>query len=232
GTYTATYVDNDSVNRQEKTTYYHIHFDKKNSTEQFDLYPDYIVSTKGGGETAANPDKYHYWNKDIFAYISATDNPDKSGDTAQFRPSVPLALHDTAFFSKGYLVLDSVIINPNNTRFHFSPRDTALVAKVSVVTRDSMRYTAYPALFIRDNMPNFLNDTVFAQNLALRFDKVEGKKVELGIKESSRMVPFVALKVLVFPQISLLWIGTLIMITGFIVSIVWRRRQAALTVSR
>jgi cytochrome c-type biogenesis protein CcmF len=232
GAYTATYVNNDSVNRRQKTTYYQIHFEKKNSPEQFDLYPDYVVSTKGGGETAANPDKRHYWNKDIFAYISATDNPDKSGDTAQFRPSNPLGLHDTAFYSKGYIVLDSVLINPANGKYHFAPTDTALVAKVSVVTRDSMRYTAYPALFIKDNMANFLNDTVFAQDLALRFDKLTGKKIELGIKESSQMVPFVALKVLVFPQISLLWIGTIIMIIGFIVSIIWRKRQAALTVSR
>jgi cytochrome c-type biogenesis protein CcmF len=61
---------------------------------------------------------------------------------------------------------------------------------------------------------------------------VEGRKIELGIKESSQMVPFVALKVLEFPQISVLWIGTIIMIIGFVISIVWRRRQNALTVSR
>jgi cytochrome c-type biogenesis protein CcmF len=232
GVYTATYVNNDSVDTRSKITYYHIHFDKKDSKEQFDLYPDYIVSTKGGGETSANPDKYHYWNKDIFAYITATDNPDKSGDTAQFRPSDLLAPGDTAYFSKGYLVLDSIAVNPNNGRFHFAPTDTALVAKVSVVTRDSMRYVAYPALYMKDGVGHFANDTVFAQNLALQFDRVEGRKIELGIKESSEMVPFVALKVLEFPQISILWIGTIIMIIGFVMSIVWRRRQAALTVSR
>ena len=45
---------------------------------------------------------------------------------------------------------------------------------------------------------------------------------------SSTMVPFVALKVLEFPQINILWIGTIIMIIGFVMSILWRRRQAAL----
>ena len=232
GKYTATYVNNDSVNTKSKTTYYQIHFDRKDGKEQFDLYPDYIISTKGGGETSANPDKYHYWNKDIFAYISATDNPDKSGDTAQFRPSALLAPGDTAYFSKGYLVLDSIGVNPNNAKYHFGPSDTAVMAKVSVVTRDSMRYVAYPALYMKDGVGHFANDTVFAQDLALRFDRVEGRKIELGIKESSQMVPFVALKVLEFPQISVLWIGTIIMIIGFIISILWRRRQAALTVSR
>jgi cytochrome c-type biogenesis protein CcmF len=231
GVYTATYVGNDSVDKYGNITYYHVHFDRKDSQEQFDLYPDYLFSRKGGGETAANPDKRHYWDKDVFVYISAVSNQDKN-DTAQFRPSGLLGPGDTAYFSKGYLVLDSVAVNPNNAKFHFGPTDTAIVAKVSVVTRDSMRYVAWPALYVKDGAWHFANDTVFAQNLALQFDKVEGRKIELGIKESQQMVPFVALKVLEFPQIGVLWIGTIIMIIGFVISIVWRRRQAELTVSR
>ena len=230
GRYTATYVNHDSVDAGSKTTYYRIHFEKKGSTEQFDLFPNFILSTKGQGTPSPNPDKYHYWNKDIFAYVNATDNPDKSGDTAQFRPSDPLALRDTAFFSKGFIILDSVVVNPNNDKYHFARTDTALMARVTIITRDSMRYTAYPLLYIRDNIPHYLNDTVFAQDLALRFDKVvDGRKIELGIKESEQMVPFIALKVLEFPQINILWIGTVIMIIGFVMSILWRRRQASLS---
>jgi cytochrome c-type biogenesis protein CcmF len=230
GPYTATYISNDSVDERSKTTYFRIHFDKKGGTEQFDLFPNFIYATKGQGTPSPNPDKYHYWNKDIFGYVNATDNPDKSGDTAQFRPSDAMALHDTAFYSKGFIILDSVIINPNDGKYHFEKTDTALMAKVTVFTKDSMRYTAYPLLYVKNNIPHFLNDTVFAQDLALRFDKVvEGKKIELGIKESEQMVPFIALKVVEFPQINLLWIGAIIMITGFIMSILWRRRQAGLS---
>jgi cytochrome c-type biogenesis protein CcmF len=91
-----------------------------------------------------------------------------------------------------------------------------------------MRYTASPGFYLKDNVPVYLNDTVFAQDLAFRFNRVvEGRKIELGIKESTSMLPFVALKVLEFPQINILWIGTILMIIGFIMSIVWRRQQAA-----
>jgi cytochrome c-type biogenesis protein CcmF len=58
---------------------------------------------------------------------------------------------------------------------------------------------------------------------------VDGKKIELGIKESEQMVPFIALKVVEFPQINLLWIGAIIMISGFVISILWRRRQSGLS---
>ena len=57
----------------------------------------------------------------------------------------------------------------------------------------------------------------------------DGRKIELGIKESQQMVPFIALKVLEFPQVSLVWIGTIIMIIGFVMSILWRRRQSGLS---
>jgi cytochrome c-type biogenesis protein CcmF len=38
------------------------------------------------------------------------------------------------------------------------------------------------------------------------------------------MVPFVSLKVYMFPQINLVWIGVLIMMTGFVMSIINRRK--------
>ena len=227
GKYWATYVGDDSIDQRQRITYYQIHIEKKDGSEQFDLYPNFLRSIKTQDQPTPNPDKRHYWDKDIFSYISAT-NADLKADTGSFRSSV-LALRDTAYYSKGYVVLDSVELNPSNTKYHFGRGDTALVAKVTVVSRDSMRYTAYPALYIKDNRPQYLNDTIFAQDLALRFNMITpDKKFDLGLKESADMVPFIALKVLEFPQIGLLWLGTIIMIIGFVISILWRRKQARL----
>ena len=101
------------------------------------------------------------------------------------------------------------------------------MASVTVVSRDSMRYHAMPLLYIKNNEAHYIADTVFAQNLALVLGKVSDKnRIELRVKESSGMVPFVALKVYEFPQINVLWIGTIIMIIGFVMSIV---RRAKLT---
>jgi cytochrome c-type biogenesis protein CcmF len=225
GAWWTTYIGNDSVDERSKTTYYRVHFEKKDGGEQFDLYPNYIKVTKGQDGVSFNPDKRHYLGGDIFTYITyaAAGN---DNDTAQFRSTV-LGVRDTAYYSKGYMVLDSVMVNPNNDRFHFMRGDTALVARVRVVGRDSTEYMAYPGFYLKDNVPHYINDTIFRQNLALRFNMVTAdRKFDLGVKESEDMVPFIALKVLEFPQIGLLWLGTLIMITGFIMSILWRRRQA------
>ncbi len=228
GKYWATYVNSDSADQRSKTTYYQIHLQKKDGSVSFDLYPDMMKVTKGQQGNSANPDKYHYWDRDIFAYISATENPEQSNqDTISYK-NYPLAVHDTAYYSKGFIVLDSVVIDPHTDKYHFTRSDTALEAVLTVMDRDSMRYTARPVLYFKDNEARFLEDTVFAQNLAFRFNRiVDGRKVELGIKESAAMIPFVALKVLEFPQIGILWLGAILMIIGFIMSIVASLRRSA-----
>jgi cytochrome c-type biogenesis protein CcmF len=224
--YWATYQGDDSLDQQSQTRYYRIHFEEKKTNHAFDLYPNMIKNTKGMEGGTPNPDKYHYWNRDIFMYITGVSQHDEQNDTAEFEPQA-LKLKDTAFYSRGYMILDTVIRNPNNAKYHFAPNDTALMAKITVVSRDTMRYTATPLIYVKDNQPHFLNDTVFAQDLALRFNKItEDQKIELGMKESSEMVPFLAVKVLEFPQINILWFGTIIMIIGFVMSLLWRRRQA------
>ena len=51
---------------------------------------------------------------------------------------------------------------------------------------------------------------------------MDDRKIELQVKESSRMVPFVALKVYEFPHINILWIGIIIMVVGIIMSMLRR----------
>ncbi|HVW62684.1 MAG TPA: cytochrome c-type biogenesis CcmF C-terminal domain-containing protein, partial [Puia sp.] len=225
GKYWTTFIDADSVDPRSKAQYFHIRFEKKDGSRNFDLYPHWLKSNKGQQQISANPDKYHYVDRDIFTYITAADNPEqRRDDTVRFK-SNPVGIGDTVFYSKGLIILDSIVVNPG--KYHFGSGDTALMARLTIMSKDSMRYSATPVYYVKDNQPQFIYDTVFAQNLAFRFNGLsEGRKIDLGIKESSAMIPFVALKVYEFPQINILWIGTIIMIIGFIMSLVWRRRQA------
>ncbi|PWT73959.1 MAG: cytochrome c assembly protein [Bacteroidetes bacterium] len=228
GRYWATYVSNDSLNESGTTTYFKIHMQDKRSKEEFNLYPFLIKATKGQQGFAFNPSKHHYWDRDIFSYISAVDNGEN--DTTSFK-SHPVSVHDTVFYSKGYMILDKIEANPNNSRYHFTSQDTAIVANIRIISRDSLQYNAMPALFIKNNQSNFITDTVFTQNLVLGIGSLlPDHKIELRVKESSDMIPFVALKVYEFPHINILWLGTLIMIIGFVMSIV-RRIRTRLTVA-
>jgi cytochrome c-type biogenesis protein CcmF len=225
GKYYATYISNDSVNPAGNIIYFKVNFQDKETGESFDLWPNLIKNTKGVENFSNNPDKQHYLDRDIFTYISYANILDKQRDTSSGFKVFPVSLHDTIFYSRGMMILDTVLVNPTIGKYHFSKSDTALLAQIRVISRDSQQYTMSPLLYVKDNMIHRVSDTLFAQNLAVQLGSViENRKIQLLMKESSDMVPFVSLKVYMFPQINLVWIGVLVMMTGFIMSIVKRRK--------
>lgn len=224
GRYNATFVHSDSTNESGTVMYFKVNLKKKDTKEEFNLYPNLIRNTKGQEGFSNNPDSKHYWNKDIFSYISSAYNMDKEEDTTTFQ-TYPVDINDSIFYSNGYMVLNKVVPNPSNDKYTFTPEDTALMADITVVNREGLKYQASPVFYVKNNQAQYIVDTVFAQNLAIGFSRVlENQKIELQVKESGALVPYVSLKVYEFPFINVLWFGTILMITGFTMSILRRIR--------
>jgi cytochrome c-type biogenesis protein CcmF len=222
GNYWVTYDNKDSANEFGNITYFKINFEHKKTGERFSLYPNFIKATKGQQGASGNPDSRHYWDRDIFSYVSAS-SADDGNDTAQFRKHT-VKVKDTIFYSKGYMILNDISLNPSNTKHIIHPNDTLIVADLSIVANDSMKYRSTPAIFWKGVNSRLIFDTIFAQDLAIGFTSVDNSThaVEIQVKESAKMVPFVSLKVYEFPHINLLWTGTIIMVIGFAISV--RRR--------
>lgn len=219
GKYHATFVNSDSTNASGTVMFFKINMKKKDGKHEFDLYPNLIRNTKGQEGFSNNPDSKHYWNKDIFSYISYADNMDKESDTVQFK-SYPVDINDTIFYSNGFMTLNKVVPNPSNDKYKFTPADTALMADITVTTKEGLSYPARPLFYVKDNQAKFVVDTIYAQNMAVGFSRVlDNRKIEIQVKESSRLVPFVALKVYQFPFINVLWLGIFVMMIGFSMSI-------------
>ena len=71
---------------------------------------------------------------------------------------------------------------------------------------------------------NQIDDTVYAQNLFIKFAGVtsDQAKLKIGVKESDKMIDFVTLKAYIFPYINLVWLGLIIMAVGLVMSIIRR----------
>jgi cytochrome c-type biogenesis protein CcmF len=223
GKYWVTY-DADSLSNNNTITWFKLNFENKKNKERFSLYPHYIKATKGQQGSSPNPDSKHYLHKDIYTYISYPGTSlEEKEDTAQFRKH-QVKLNDTLYYSSGYMILNAVNLNPTGTKYNIGPSDTMVVADITVYSADSMKYKATPAINLKGTEGRFMFDTVFSQNLAIGFTSINTpeRSFELQVKESAKMVPFVALKVYEFPFINLLWLGTIIMLTGTAMSI--RRR--------
>ena len=229
GPYMVTYIS-DSAAKQKDRVFYKIHFKKTSdlsgNKKNEDFYLNEDVYRMNGNGLSSHPGSRHYFNHDLFTYISMTSVKTSDDDTAKFAMH-EMNIGDTAFFARGYMVLKNIEKNPDNGRLNFTPTDTALGAELMVYSKDSSVYKAYPALFISDNDIHFIDDTIPRENLYFRLGGIAtDKKFKIGIKESDALTDFITLKAYIFPYINLVWAGLLIMIGGFIISLS-RRIKAA-----
>ena len=229
GPYKVTYLK-DSLGHEKGRRFYEVLFERKDPAtqkmlERFTLYPDVYIMKDNN--MSSNPDTRAYFQKDVFTYISYALNNEKTPDTSAFNMH-ELGKGDTAFYSNGYLVLNTVVKNPHNEKYHFAENETALMADITLVSKEGNVYKAQPVVQADQFGMNHIDDTVFAQNLFVRFEGIgTGDKLKIGVKESDKFIDFITLKAYVFPYINLVWIGLIVMAFGLAMSAIRRAQLSA-----
>ena len=218
GKFMVTYV-RDTFDVLDKR-FFELKFKEKKTSETFFLYPDVLKNNKGMEGFSANPSSKHYWNKDIFVYVTSFQDNSKE-DTTSFRPH-QITVGDSIFYSNGYIKLEKVLVNPNANR----PAGTnELILQLAITSKEGLKYTASPGIVLEGMNLQSNVDTVKAQNLVLSFNKVIDQQkgtLEIGVKESAALTNLITLKAYEFPFINLLWLGVIIMTFGFGVA-TWSR---------
>ena len=233
GKYDVTYV-RDTANDFDRKKYFELKFERKDGKENFYLYPDVLKNNKGQEGFSPNPDKKHYLTNDIFAYVTTWTGTSSEEDTATFRPAL-IKAGDTTFYSNGMIVLNKVAVNPENFKRPVLPGETPVMLDMTVIAKDGRKYPLTPgfAVNLKDSSIRNLPDTVIAQSLIVRFDKISDEttgKIQIGIKETKTLNDLMTLKVYKFPFIGLVWLGIIIMVTGLVMSVVQRSKQNKLSV--
>ncbi|CAN5390394.1 cytochrome c biogenesis protein CcsA [soil metagenome] len=232
GLYHVTYL-RDTANEFDRKKYFEIKFESKDGKDQFYLYPDVLKNNKGMEGFAANPDKQHYIWGDIFGYATSWVGSSAETDTSVFR-SVGIKKGDSTFYSNGIIVLNDVVVNPEKFKRDILPGETPVMLDMTVISKDGRQYPLTPGFAINMQDSSFRNlpDTVIAQSLVVRFDKLGDEtngNLQIGIKETSNLNDLMTLKVYEFPMIALVWIGIIVMVIGLIMSIIQRIKKVKLT---
>jgi cytochrome c-type biogenesis protein CcmF len=227
GDYSITYL-NDSAGHEKGRRFFQLQFERKDEKtkeirESFVLSPD--VYLMKDNNMSSNPDIRGYLSHDVFTYISYAMDPSKNVDTAQFRIS-EVNEGDTLFYSKGFMVLNKIIKNPTENKFKVTPKGPSVMLDFLVQSNDSMKYRATPMLMIDSLNITQVDDTVYAQNLYVRFAGIteDQKKLKVGVKESDTLIDFVTIKAYVFPWIKAVWVGLILMAIGFVMSVLYRTK--------
>ncbi|HYO23070.1 MAG TPA: cytochrome c biogenesis protein CcsA, partial [Flavisolibacter sp.] len=221
----------DSVNPDKPLWYYHLKFERKDGKENFTLTPNAFVNYKNQQGLMANPDAKHYWNYDIFTYITSLPDPEKNKDTSTFK-SIAAKVGDTVWYSRGFAIVKNIQSFKNIPGVELSANDSASVVSLDVFAKTGSRYESKPILINKGGQSFAQTDTLAAESLVMQLNKVDGQTIELGLKESDAVMQYVTLKAYKFPFINLVWGGTILTVIGFLISMFYRRQQARISRQR
>jgi cytochrome c-type biogenesis protein CcmF len=226
GKYMVTYLG-DSTEDKNNKVYFKIRFMNMDTSdnsikEQFDVTPNaFLMKSEEGTQLSSNPGARHYLSNDVFVYITSWLNPDNIKDTARFNYSV-VQTGDTIFYSNGFVIVDRVLSANKNENRDLPVVDSAWLSELTIYSKEGKKFNATPAYFVKSGTYSAKTDTIMEQNLVLALQKNSAGRVELGIKESNAVMRYITMKAYRFPWINLLWLGTIIMVIGFMISMYFR----------
>jgi cytochrome c-type biogenesis protein CcmF len=225
GDYTLTYKG-DSV--LEPNHYYKVRYQRLDSVsnkvlEEFYLYPNAQVNPKMG--LISSPGTKHYWDRDIFTYITKAQEKSSLVDTVSYS-SQSAKIGDTLFYGTGFMVYKGIEKSINATQYNLQPNDVAFGAILDLHSLAGKVGTAMPLLVVRDGKQLIkLEDTVEDANLYVRIANVDmkaDKALVFEYKQPSAANDYIVMKALVFPHINVLAIGAVIMALGTCLAL-WHR---------
>lgn len=236
GKYTVTYVSDTTI---APNTYFKLNFKVINEdgkiAEDFDLNP-HIQSNDQMG-LIASPDTKHYFTRDIYTHITSAplekeaDHPDHEGHTEDENYKAPrvltLSAGDTVHVNGAVLKIMPLNTKPTARDLKLDANDLAVGLPLEVDLNGKV-YKTEPIFLVKGNNTFDFGRKLDDLGLKFRFTKIipETGKVELMIYEKPQQAKdWVVFKAIEFPFINLYWLGTIIMVVGFFISIVRRRKE-------
>lgn len=237
GKYTVTYVSDTLV---APNTFYKINFkivDEKTGKvqEEFDLNPHVQDNEKMG--LIASPDTKHYITYDMYTHITSAaikqeehaDHEGHSDDENYKAPRVvTLKAGDTLHVSSGVLTVGEINTKPNARDLKFTADDFAVGLPIEIDVAGK-KYNTEPIFLLRGKNTFDFSRKLEDLGMKFRFSRIipEEKKVELMVYEKPQQAKhWIVFKAIEFPYINLYWAGTIIMVIGFLMSIVRRQKEA------
>jgi cytochrome c-type biogenesis protein CcmF len=204
-----------------ENTYYEIEF-RKDGKKQFTLLPRVQVNDRMGN--VASPDISHSALLDLYTHVSAPMSEEAKEDWTE-REEIRVK-RNQEFFANDYVaVLESI------ARVHElggEILDSSFVAvKASIkITGKYSDYTAEPIIiFGTDSRGGIIPDEVSDLGLKISLLNVHPQTDEISLGIQTRQKDWVVIKAMEKPFVNVLWLGTLVLMTGFSLAMVRRFRE-------
>ncbi|MEO5674994.1 MAG: cytochrome c biogenesis protein CcsA [Chitinophagales bacterium] len=228
--YTVTYIGDSAA---PPNYYYKVIYEIFDSStgklkDKFTLLPNAQINPKMG--LIASPDTRHYWSRDLYTHVTSV--PDKSKTEIKAEPKFSdhtMKIGDTVFTTNSYAILEDLHRITESEKVKIEANDLAVQADLMVKTLDGVIYEVKPVYYIRDYRGYFYDDMLTELGLTFRVTQIipDSHAIVLSIAEQKPEKDFIVLTAIVFPFINFVWLGALITVAGFLISMVrlWQKKK-------
>lgn len=200
--------------------------ENRNAVKDFNLIPKFKVMTSGGDSTlTADPAIKRGLFQDFFTHLSSI-SLEADVDTSQFK-SFDVNSKDTIAFDRMALVMNKIKSGTTRDDIEIQEGDIAIAAEMDLITIKQL-YQIEPVYLIRGNQVIQYVAKVPEEQITVRINEIKPEEdlIDIGIKSTAPFKKSILLKAMIFPMINLVWLGTILMFVGFIMSMIQRRIQA------
>lgn len=198
--------------------YYRIDFLNENG-EKFSLFPRAQINAGMGG-LISSPDIKRYLGSDLYAHVSSVPDPTQSIEWAE--PKEIEVTFGEKFFLNDYVsILEKVERVDSINGKALNPADVAVQATI-LVYGSGETYQLKPYYVIRDNMAGKIPDENTEIGLKININNIKPETDSFTLSVRTSQKDYIVMKAINKPLINLLWIGTLVLMLGFIIAIIRR----------
>jgi cytochrome c-type biogenesis protein CcmF len=208
----------DTLEFYPENTYYQIEY-QDSTGNRFTLYPRAQVNPNMG--LIASPDIRKWVSKDLYTHVTSIPSPDEE---KVYSDPVPQTVHmgDTFFINDHVAILKTVRKVSPAMEASLGPTDAAVEAIIKIFGNQGMVFEARPVFLIRNQQVGLVPDVVEDIGARISLSNINPTDGTFTILTETTKVDWIIMKAMEKPGINLLWLGVLVMSTGFGMS-VYRR---------
>ena len=217
GNYFVRYSD---MRRDKNHLYYTLEFMTKdaegNLTKEFDLHPSINVNSRMGN--VYDPDTHHAFGKDVYTFISYADiKADMSGSEYKTIYNREIGIGDSLILGGMIVYFDSTYVQKNNDE-KIDVNNVVITARLRIV--DQFNRTRYGEIgyMVEEGILSHKDFELEKEGLIFSFDNLAKTPQKIILNIDEVRFNYIVVKTTVFPYISVMWIGVLVMFIGLGIS--------------
>ncbi len=199
----------DTLEIYPENTYYEIEYEKNG--KKFNLFPRAQVNPNMG--LIASPDIKKFFGKDLYTHVSSIPDPEQEPEWSELQEH-QLKVGEQFFIGDYVAVLEGVQRINTVHQVSLGDQDVAVKAKIRVYGSQG-NYIAEPVYLIKDRMLGRIPDQVKDLGIKVNFMNVHPETDSFTIGSSTTQRDYVIMKAMEKPMINLLWIGCVLVMIGF-----------------